>query len=160
MKDGQTEGRGYINRAAFIVSVFLIFSGCANRPSLEADTAAVRALIEQMERANNDGDVETWVSSFDDPAWYLPPFGEAVTTQSGLREVAEAGFSSWRSTISIDPKSIRVHGDWADAYSEVRGISVSPLGDDTVRIDVKQLAVYRRTVDGWRISRMITNTNE
>ena len=160
MTKEDNSGRMHFSCGACIVAASVLLSACTNRPSTEADTAAVRALIEKMERANNDGDVEAWVGSFDDPAWYLPAFGEAVTTQAGLREIAELGFSSWRSTISIEPKSIRVHQDWADAYSEVRGISVSPSGEDTVAVNVKQLAVYRRTGDGWRISRMIINTNE
>jgi ketosteroid isomerase-like protein len=113
-----------------------------------------------MESANNEGNVDLWVEGFDEPAWYLPPFGEAVTSRDGLREVAARGFAGWQTTISIEPRSIRVSGDWADVYSEVRGHAVSRSSNDSVAVNVKQLVVYRRTPDGWKISRLMINPNE
>lgn len=124
-----------------------------------ADEAAIRSLIENVEAANNAGDIERWVDYFADGAVYMPPGTPAVTTREGLVRVAEAGFRN-EASIRIQPVEIRVLGDWAFARSNVSGtVKVHDSGRIVV-VDTKQLAIYTRGEDGaWRIARLIMNGN-
>lgn len=121
--------------------------------------AAIRALIERTEATNNVGDVEGWVALFTDDAVYMPPNAPAVTSRDGLIEVARAGFSN-RASIDIEPAEIEVCGDWAFARSTVTGTVTLRDSGEVIPIDLKQIAIYRRMgEDGWKIARMIGNSN-
>lgn len=148
-------------RHALLISTFcLLFSACAQDAGThEGDLDAIRSLIESVETANNEGDVDAWVGSFDDPFWYLPSFSPVVTNRDSLRAMTAAAFSGWKADIEILVGDIQVEGYWANAYSEVRGIAVSPDKSDTANVDVKQLVVYHKTGEGWKISRMMNNPN-
>jgi len=135
-------------------------SSAAPPPPVEADTQAIRNLIARTAAMNNDGDVEGWVALFEDGAVYMPSGQPAVTTREGLREIASAGFTSWRSQIDLVPDEIIVAGDWAFARSTVTGTVTPAGGGDASPVDLKQLVVYHRQPDGtWRIARLIGNTN-
>lgn len=120
---------------------------------------AIAELIERTAAANNQGNVEAWVALFTDDAVYMAPGTPPVTTRQGLREVAEAGFRH-RADIEIEPVEIVVNGSWAYARNRVRGTVVVQPSGDVVDVDVKQIAIYRRTESGeWRIARLISNSN-
>lgn len=121
--------------------------------------ADIRALIEEVEAANNAGDVERWVGLFAEDAVYMPPNAPAVTTRDGLVEAAQAGFRH-DAAIDIEPVEIEVHGDWAFARTAVTGTVTLQESRDVVPIDVKQIVIYRKGDDGrWKIARLIGNSN-
>lgn len=125
----------------------------------EEDVAAIRAVMEETEAANNAGDVERWVSLFVPDAVYMPPGVPPVTTREGLIEIAEAGFRH-RVSIAIEPVEITVCGDWAFTRTQVTGsVTVDGTGE-VVPVDTKQIVIYQRSEAGaWRIARMISNRN-
>jgi uncharacterized protein (TIGR02246 family) len=129
-------------------------------PPLDADVAAIQTLIDRTADANNAGDIMGWVELFTDDAVYMPANGPAVTTRDGLESIAVSGFSRYRSNIEITPVEIEVFGDWAFARTAVTG-SVVPRGDgNPIRIDMKQIALYRRQSNGrWKLARLIGNSN-
>ena len=92
----------------------------AQEPSREDAQAAIRALIQRTEDANNAGDVDAWVALFADDAIYMAPNAPSVTTRAGLIEVAIAGFRH-RASIDIEPLEIQIFGDWAFARTRVSG---------------------------------------
>jgi uncharacterized protein (TIGR02246 family) len=121
--------------------------------------AAIRALIEEVEAANNAGDVERWVGFFSDDFVYMTANAPAVTTREGLVEVAEAGFRH-DADIHIEPVEIEVHGDWAFARSAVTGTVTLQDSREVVAVDVKQIVIYRKGDDGrWKVARLIGNSN-
>lgn len=123
------------------------------------DRAAIRALIEAGERANEAGDVEAWVALFAEDFVYMPPGVPAVTTRDALIETAEAGFRH-AADLDIEPQEIVIEGNWAFARNHVTGTIELAGSGDVVPIDVKQIVLYSRDADGnWRIARMITNSN-
>lgn len=121
--------------------------------------AAIEALIEGVEEANNAGNVERWVSYFAEDAVYMPPGVPAVTTREGLVEIAEAGFRH-RSDVEIEPVEIRVFDKWAFARTEVTGTVTVQGSGEVIDVDTKQIVIYTRGADGgWLIARMISNGN-
>lgn len=120
---------------------------------------AIAEVIERTEAANNAGNVAAWVALFADDAVYMAPGAPAVTTRQGLADVAEAGFRH-HADIDIEPVEIVVTGPWAYARNRVHGTIVIDGTDEAVTVDVKQIAIYRRTASGaWRITRLIGNSN-
>ena len=146
-----------------ILAISILVAACADA-AVEADTtaddAAVRALIRQTARYNNEADTLGWVGLFEDGAVYMPPGTPEVATEAGLLEMAAAGFGGYETSIDIEPLEVVILGDWAFARSQVRGTATPRAGGDTSEVDVKQLVLYRRQPDGtWRIARMINNSN-
>ncbi len=126
-----------------------------------ADEAAVVELIRQTELANNAADTLGWVALFDEGAVYMPPGAPEVTTREGLMEAAALGFGGYAAAISITPAEIVVQGDWAFARSQVTGTVTPRTGGEPIPVDVKQLAIYHRQVNGeWRIARLMNNSNQ
>lgn len=143
-----------------IAVALVLTTGLARAQDAPDDEAAILALIEETQQANNAGDVERWVALFADDAVYMPPGVPAVTTQEELVETAEAGFRN-QASIEIEPLEIEVVSDWAFARTEVSGsVEVAETGE-VVSVDVKQLVIYRRdpATGEWRIARMMSNRN-
>jgi uncharacterized protein (TIGR02246 family) len=121
-----------------------------------SDEAAVRALIEKVEAANNAGDVEGWVGLFAPDFAYMAPGAPTVRTRPELVEVARVGFRN-RASIAIDPVEIEICGDWAYVRSHVTGTVKLHGSGETAPVRVKQLEILRRHPDGWRIARLMMN---
>lgn len=150
-----------LRRIVSVAFALLVVTGTPFAQGAEdEETTAIRALIEDTEDANNAGDVERWVTLFDDDAIYMAPGAPAVTTREDLIEVAETGFRN-KASIDIEPIEIRVSSDWAFVRTEVSGtVEVAETGE-VVPVDVKQLIIYRRdaATKEWRIARMMSNSN-
>lgn len=124
-----------------------------------ADSAAIVALIEEVEAANNAGDVERWVGLFASDFVYMAPGAAAVTSRAELRQVAETGFRN-QAAVDIEPVEIQVHGSWAFARNRVTGTVKLHGSERVVNVDVKQLVIYSRDAQGrWRIARFSSNSN-
>lgn len=150
--------------AASALAITLLATGCDRRMDLYlgneiADRAAIGAIIRDTQEANNAGDVDAWLSLFDQDFRYLGPSAPAIADRDSLRALATAGFSRWRSEIVIHPEDIAIFDDIALVHSTVRGLAIGRTIADTVAVDLKQLVVYRRTNRGWRIFRIAINSN-
>ncbi|MDH3497262.1 MAG: SgcJ/EcaC family oxidoreductase [Gemmatimonadota bacterium] len=147
------------SRWLFLLLAGVVACGAADE-ARQADEDAIRALIRATQAANNAGDAEAWVALFEDDAVYMPSMARDVTTSAGLREVAEAGFSTWNTEIRVTPAEVVVSGDWAFARMRVTGVARRKDGSDSVAVDQKEIVIYRRQPDGgWRISRLIATRN-
>lgn len=124
------------------------------------DRAAIVALVEQLEAANNAGSVEQWTSLFADDFVYMAPGAPAVTDRASLVAVAKAGFRN-RASIEIVPVEIELCGGWAFVRSEVKGTVKLHGSGEVVAVGVKEVFIARRSDAGsWKIARLIMNGNE
>lgn len=143
-----------------LLLIAVCLCSCSGRGDSQSDIEAIRAVIEQTQTMNNEGNVEGWIALFDDGAVYMPPGQPSVTTREGLRAAARAGFTSWRTQVRITPDEIVPDGDWAFARNRVSGTATPIAGGPSVAIDGKQIVLYRRQPDGsWKIARLIANSN-
>lgn len=149
----------------FLLLLCTLALGCGEEEENPADAAtrdvaAIRALIDRAQDANNAGDITGWVEMFEDGAVYMAPGLNPVTTREGLEATAVSGFSRYRSNIRIAVDEIEVLGDWAFARTTITG-TATPYGEgNPVVIDMKALQILRRQPDGtWKVSRYINNRN-
>lgn len=154
------KSQAMLNLRGLLPLALVFLSSCAGSADPQADAQAIRGIIERTQTMNNEGDIDGWTDLFEEGAVYMPPGQPAVTTREGLREVARAGFTRWRSQIRIAPDEIVPSGDWAFARSHVTGTTTPAAGGDPIAIDLKQIVVYHRQADGgWKIARLIGNSN-
>jgi uncharacterized protein (TIGR02246 family) len=146
----------------FVVLICVLSAGemaAQQRPSPHDGKSAIAALIEQVESANNAGDVDRWVALLAPDLVYMAPGAPAVTTHHGLRDVAKTGFRN-QASIQIEPLEIQVFGDWAFARNRVTGTVKLHESGKVVLVDVKQIVIYSKNEQGlWRIARLISNSN-
>lgn len=162
-KDHATEDTAMrLNHPALLCTLALGCGGQADDPADAAarDVAAIRAVVDRAQDANNAGNIEEWVALFEEGAVYMPPGMNPVTTRQGLQDAAISGFSRYRSNIRIAVEEIEIWGDWAYARTTITG-TATPYGDgNPVQIDMKALQILRRQPDGsWKVSRYINNRN-
>ena len=83
----------------------LLGAACAEPPGgdPEADAQAVRALIHEVEEANNAGDVERWVALFAADAIYMPPGPPEVTDRDSLVGDAVSALAALRDQPEVAP---------------------------------------------------------
>jgi len=144
-----------------IVPLLLAGLACAGEaPTPDADTLAIRALLDRSADATNAGDVAGWLELFAADAVYMPDNSPPVTTGNDLERIAVSAFGRYRNNIRIEPVEIVLLGDWAFAQVRVTGNAV-PRGDgNPLVVDRKEIALFRRQPDGsWRIARLIGNSN-
>lgn len=149
------------NRAILLLTITLLLLGQyevrGQTTGKDRDEAAIRALVKQVERANNAGDVEGWVSLFASDFVYMPPNLASITRREALTDIAKAGFRN-QASIRIEPSEIHICGNWAFSRSHVTGTIRLYSSGKVVSIDLRQLVVYSRNKQGlWRISRLMIN---
>jgi uncharacterized protein (TIGR02246 family) len=137
----------------------LLACGRADR-DIEADVAAITALIDRAADVNNSGDIAEWTALFTDDAVYMPDGRPSVTGRDALEGAAVSHFNRYRFNIDIAPDEIQVLGDWAFARTTVTG-TLTPYGSgNPVRVDGKEIVILRRQPNGgWRVARLIENSN-
>ena len=150
-----------MSRNLWIALVLLATVACGRKaPPPDADTVAVRALLDRSADVENAGDIAGWVDLFAPDAVYMPDNSPPITTRDDLERVAVSSFSRYRHNVRLEPVEVLLLGDWAFARATVTGSAV-PKGDgNPVVIDRNAVLLCRRQADGnWRIARLIENSN-
>jgi len=136
-----------------------LLSSCTATADTGADESAVRTLMQEMEAANNMGDVDGWVGLFATDFVYMAPGAPAVTSRDELLELARTGFRN-HASIRIDPVEVRVTGDWAFSRNDVTGTVELYGSGENVDIAVKEIAILHRDESGtWEVARLIMNSD-
>ena len=140
------------------------FFACSPAPDTQVDEEAAIASIEQMLRdasaANQNQDVEAWLSNLTEDAIVMPPNEPSVEGKTSLRTWIEERFSEVHAHVTITPLEIVVDHDIAFNRTHVTGFSVMRETGDTAEVDYKEIAILRRQANGdWLVSRLIGNSN-
>ena len=134
-------------------------SGTSERDT-SADVEAIRAAVNRATEINNAGDAAAWADLFAEGAIVMPAGEREITTRQDLEAYAQRWFDRFNTDITINPVEIEVLGDWAFVRTRVTGTSNSKDEGDPVRVDDKEIAIFRRQSDGaWKVWRLIGNSN-
>jgi len=124
------------------------------------DVAAVHSVLSGLSAADNAGDLDAVVSHYSEDAVLLPPNAAVVTGQSGIRAWYEQGFRHFHFEVSFDADEIKASGDWAFARGYING-RLNPKADEAlIKLHEKFIMVLRRDKEGWKIARLIWNSDE
>jgi uncharacterized protein (TIGR02246 family) len=152
-----------IARALLIGTIVLCSAGqvvnAASPTGSETDKAAIKAVIQQLEDANNAGDVERWVGLFAPDFVYMTSGMPAVTSREELVNVAKAGFRN-AAAVRITPIEVETCGDLAFVRAAVSGTVKLHGSGESITVDMKELLILSRSSEGtWRIARLMNNAN-
>ena len=150
-------------RPIHLLAAALVF-GCAPPAEApidrEADRAAIEELLRSATAANQNRDVEAFLGDLTDDAMFMNPGAPSIEGKEALREWITWRFSVVDPQITISPVEIVIDHDLAFGRIHVTGFEVNLETGDTVTVDWKEIATYRRQPDGsWLASRVIGNSN-
>ena len=124
---------------------------------VEADIAAIKTLINQVEIAFNEGDLDAYMSTVADDAVDMPPDAPAVIGKEAIRDwYGFLGSTSFEVKIFID--EIEVSGDWAFYRSHWKGSYTQENSGQKTEMESKVIGILKRQPDGsWKITHTIFN---
>lgn len=139
--------------AACLVSV--VFLCACVTSSGPGDVERVRAALEDLVQAQNEGNVPLLLSFFSDDAVLIPPSGPAIRGISGIADHYRqlVGEQQIESAIRID--EIETAGNLAWGRARVVGYLTSRSTSGETRIDDEWLAVLRRSGGEWQLARLM-----
>jgi len=153
-------GRSWV-LVLFVFSASLLAARAQERPAGSADDlASVRDVLRGLAAADNADNLDAVVSHYREDAMLLPPNAGAVAGRPAIRVWYEQGFHHFRFEVSFDVEEIQASGDWAFARGYING-QLNPKADEApVRLHEKYLMVLRRDPGGWKIARLMWNSDE
>lgn len=141
-----------------LLLLFLIglLVGCApqdNTPAIDEDPAGITTLLETYFKYGEAGDLDNFISCFDDNAMRGEPGMQLIVGKDKVKERFAELFSMADSKLSLigEPR-IEVFGDLAYSYNEITLTSKPHDGSPVIQTDMKVLTIYKRQEDGsWKI---------
>ncbi len=125
------------------------------------DVASVRDVLAGLSSADNSGNLDAVVSHYHADAILLPPNASVVAGRSAIRAWYEQGlFRHFRCKVSFDADETETSGDWTFARGYING-RLNPKADEApIKLHEKFIMILRHDKDGWKIARMIWNSDE
>jgi uncharacterized protein (TIGR02246 family) len=124
---------------------------------VEAEVSAIESLMNQVEKAFNEGDLDAYMATFADDAIVMPPGESALIGKEAIRD--GYGFiesMSFDMKIFID--ELEVSGDWAFHRSHWKGAWTEEDSGKKTEIESKDIGILKRQPDGsWKITHTIFN---
>ena len=120
---------------------------------VEADIAAINELGNQYGLACNTGDIELYMSLWDDNGVQMPPDEPAVIGKEQIRARMGTLFNLFfMEMLSLTTEEVQVAGDWAFTRATYM-LSLTPkAGGEPILVDGKDLNISKRQADGtWKI---------
>ncbi len=141
-------------------TLFIILSGAfiscvqQNRDAnIEDDIAAVNEFYNQYLQYAETGDLDNFITLFDDNALRSEPGIPAIVGKENIKERFKFIFSQANSKIHLhgDAK-IELCGDLAYGYREGTLVSTPKDGSSAMKTDIKVLTIFKRQNDGsWKL---------
>ena len=133
---------------------------------LEADIAAIAAVIERYVAAVEAGDTDLYLSCWDDDGVQMPPDAPAVYGKANIgtgtaemfQQNAAAGIQF---DMTVPPsEEVQILGDWAFTRGTYTVAVLSQEGDQIAFTDGKVLTIWKRQTDGgWKVYIDCFNSN-
>ena len=115
------------------------------------DERAIREVIATWMRATHEGDSATVLGLMADDVVFLGPGHEPFGKEAF--EAAQAGLEGAQIDGHAEVREVRVAGDWAFAWTDLR-VVMTPAGGQTVRRRGNTLTIFQRLPDGrWVLAR-------
>ena len=145
----------YLKFPALLFLISILF-GCAQESKekdVEADIAAIKELYNQYCQAVTAGDLDHFISLWEDDAIRMDHNNYAVIGKENIRAHFKVRFDPFDNKMALYGETeVQVSGDLAFARGNVT-LSITPKGKDTTtNFDVKFLDILKRQEDGsWKI---------
>ena len=146
--------KNYILKTGSLIILALIMSDCLQQKNRAQDEVeAIKGVYKTYQQAVEDGDLDNFMSCWDENATRSEPGRPAIIGKDKIREHFEGIFSMARYKVAqIGEKKIEVCGDMAYGYSEITMTFIPKDGSDQSKIDFKILSIFKKQADdSWKI---------
>lgn len=148
----------------FFLALGLIFLACGPVPqettTIRADVDAVNALLEQVVKAFNAGDVDAFMDCFTDDAVWMLPDQAAITGKEAARTWYQDVFERTAFDVTAYTDDLMVAGDWAYAQRTYKGELVRKSTGQRIAGGSNRISILHRQTNGtWKIARDIWNSD-
>ncbi len=129
---------------------------------VEADVAAIKALLDEYDVSLNAGDVEKLVSlNYAEDAVRMPPNEPMSKGKAAILAWFKKEAEHYTLQMEEVPEDVQVDGDLAFMRSTFAGTGTPKAGGEPVQVKGKGIAVYKRQVDGsWKVICDIYNSDD
>ncbi len=146
-----------------IAAAMLLLIGCETdrrEADINADTTAIKTVIEHVGEAWKAGDWNTLAGFYTDDTIWMPPGEAPLRGKDALRAWVEPIWNDYTVVeLSMPSEEIVVIDDWAfERHSETA--EIYEVGGESIQLDLKGARIFRREEDGsWKIAQYIWNDN-
>ena len=143
-------------------AIAMLFSTIScQKQDTEADIAAINKMYDQYLIYINTGDLDNLLSLWDDNAISMVPDNAPIIGKDNIRKSFEAQFEPFNlNSVIYGNIRIEVDSDMALGSSNYILELTPKEGGPTIRIDGKQVSIFKRQTDGsWKIYINISNNN-
>ena len=147
---------------AFSLTVLTaVAAGCASRPaaasSVTDETAELRAIVDEYQRALRESDGPGYGALFAQDASRMPPGGSDEIGQKAI----EASQSDEFETLDLEVKheyiDVQVYGDHGHLISHANG-TVKPLAGGELEVfNISVIYLFKKNANKWEIYRLMWN---
>ena len=144
-----------------IAAAMLLLIGCETdrrEADIDADTTAIKTVIEHVGEAWKAGDWNTLAGLYTDDTIWMPPGEAPLRGKDALRAWVEPIWNDYTVVeLSMPSEEIVVIDDWAyERHFEI--LEIYEVGGEPMRYYLKGVRIFRRGEDGsWKIARYIWN---
>ena len=148
----------------FLLALGLFFLACGPAPqqttTVKADVDAVNALLEQVVKAFNAGDVDAFMDCFADDAVWMLPSQPAITGREAARTWYQDLFERTAFDVTAHTEDLMVAGEWAYARRTYKGEAFRRAAGERISRSSKRISILHRQTDGaWKIAHDIWNSD-
>jgi len=144
----------------FFLALGLNFLACGPAPQETAEVDAVNALLEQVVKAFNAGDVDAFMDCFADDAVWMLPNQPAITGKEAARIWYQDVFERTAFDVTPYTEDLMVAGEWAYARRSYKGEVVRKATGERISRGSKRISILHRQTNGtWRIAHDIWNSD-
>jgi len=151
-------------RLAFLI--FVVVAGSCSSPAPEspaaqsaaADQETVRAVVAGIISADNERNLESVMSFYEDDAVLLPPGESPVYGKRYIRPRYQSLFESSRLKMFPTSEETIVSGDWAFDQGYIQGNVVTQEKDaETTRVvdDQYLMILHKQSAGSWKIAKLM-----
>jgi uncharacterized protein (TIGR02246 family) len=146
--------KNYILIIGSLITLALIMPGCSQQKDRNRDEVeAIRDVYKKYTNSCEEGDLDKFMTCFDENATRSEPGIPAIIGKDKIRERFEEIFSQARYKIAqIGEIKIEVCGDMAYGYSEATMTFIPKDGSDQFKMDFKVLSIFKKQADdSWKL---------
>jgi uncharacterized protein (TIGR02246 family) len=151
-------------QVAFVLLLLFTAFSCTEqekKPSVEADIAAINELYNQYCIRANTGDLDNFLSLWEDSAIRMDPDKPSIIGKENIRKFFEPSFELFSLNVALyGDTEVQISGDMAFSHGTYT-LSLTPKEEgSTIYIDGKWLDILKRQTDGsWKIYIDMINYN-
>jgi uncharacterized protein (TIGR02246 family) len=150
---------------AFVpITLIILFAGCQpgsdESADVQADVAAIEALLQHYGSVVTMGDLDAWAAMWVDDSVIMPPDMPAVYGKEDILALQAPAFENFKWSMTVNTEEVKVSGDLAFARGTYSAMLTPKGGGEPEKVEGKFLSILERQEGGtWKFARDCFNSS-